>query len=228
MAAALQSADRQHQAKGQRLGGELLLLVAITAAGAALRFSTLGLQSLWYDEAFGAVHLFNGSFGHLLHELPRTENTPPLWYVLEWLAVQAFGRGAVALRLISALAGTALVAVSYLVGRELGGRRAATFAAAFVAANPLFFWYSQEARAYGLYTLMVGLAFLAFLRAERQPTVARSAWFGLFGALALLTHYFAAFLVVPMALYLLRRRSRLPGQLPGLLMVGLCGAALLP
>src|SRR5579875_967104 len=228
MAAALQSADRQHQAKGQRLGGELLLLVAITAAGAALRFSTLGLQSLWYDEAFGAVHLFNGSFGHLLHQLPRTENTPPLWYVLEWLVVQALGRGAVALRLLSALAGTALIPVSWAIGRELAGRRAGAVTAALVAANPLFFWYSQEARAYSLYVLLLAVAFLAFLRAERAATVGRAVAFGLLADLALLSHYFAAFLVVPMAIYLLRRRERRASQLPALSLIGLCGAALLP
>src|SRR5579875_2841733 len=226
MAAALQSADRQHQAKGQRLGGELLLLVAITAAGAALRFSTLGLQSLWYDEAFGAVHLFNGSFGHLLHQLPHTENTPPLWYVLEWLVVQALGRGAVALRLLSALAGTALIPVSWAIGRELAGRRAAAVTAALLAANPLFFWYSQEARAYSLYVLLLAVAFLAFLRAERAATVGRAVAFGLLADLALLTHYFAAFLVVPMAIYLLRRRERRASQLPALSLTGLCGAPL--
>jgi len=204
------------------------LLVALIAGGAALRFSTLGLQSLWYDEAFGPVHLFNGSFGHLLSELPRTENTPPLWYVLEWVVVQALGRGAVALRLLSAVAGTALIPVAWLFGEELGGRRAAAICAALIAASPLFFWYSQEARAYSLYTLAVGLCFYLFLRAERLPTASRANAFGVAGALALLTHYFAAFLVVPMALYLNRSRDRRRACYPALLWVFGCGVALLP
>ncbi len=58
--------------------------------------------------------------------------------------------------------------VAWAIGRELTGRRAtAIAAAAFVAVNPLFVWYSQEARAYGLFVLMSALAMLCFLRAQR-------------------------------------------------------------
>ena len=36
-----------------------------------------------------------------------------------------------------------------------------------MAVNPLFVWYSQEARVYGLFVLIAALAMLCFLRAER-------------------------------------------------------------
>ena len=67
--------------------------------------------------------------------------------------------------------------------------------------NPLFVWYSQEARAYALFVLLA-LAMLCFLRAEQEPTPRRMAAFAVSGALALLTHYFAVFLLVPMVLWL--------------------------
>lgn len=221
--------ERAAGASARRGGAALWPLYLILAAGAALRLSTLGLQSLWYDEAFTAVHVFGGSFGHMLSQLPHTENTPPLWYVLEWVVIQALGHGAVALRLLSALAGVALIGVMWAIGRQLYGRRVAIISAALTAASPLFLWYSQEARAYSLYTLMVALAFLAFLRAEERTSAGRVAAFALAAALALLTHYFAAFLVVPMALYLARSRARLRGPAPwALAAVGATGAALLP
>ena len=213
----------------ERGGGALWPLYLILAAGAALRLSTLGLQSLWYDEAFTAVHVFGGSFAHMLSQLPRTENTPPLWYLLEWVVIQLLGNGAVALRLLSALAGIALIGVMWAVGQQLYGRRVAILAAALTAASPLFLWYSQEARAYSLYTLMVALAFLAFLRADARPTAGRIGAFAAAGALALMTHYFAVFLLVPMALYLIRSRARLASPAPiALAVIGLTGAALLP
>ena len=118
------------------------------------------------------------------------------------------GTGAVALRLPSALAGIATVPVAWAIGRELAGRRARrSLCAALVAVNPLFVWYSQEARAYGLFVLTAALAMLCFLRAEREPTPRRMAAFALSGALALLTHYFAVFLLIPMALWLLVDRT---------------------
>jgi mannosyltransferase len=185
-------------------------LAGLLVLAAALRFSTLGLQSFWYDEAFTPVHVLHASLGATLHGVVHTENTPPLWYVLIWAWSRLFGTGAVALRLPSAVFGLATVAVAWGIGRELAGRRAtAIAAAAFVAVNPLFVWYSQEARAYGLFVLASALAMLCFLRALHATTPRRLTAFAVTASLALLSHYFAAFLVAPMIVMLLFRR-RLP------------------
>ncbi|HEV7936911.1 MAG TPA: glycosyltransferase family 39 protein [Solirubrobacteraceae bacterium] len=179
------------------------LLLAILVLAAALRLSTLGLQSFWYDEAFTPVHVLRASLSATLHNVVHTENTPPLWYVLEWGFSRMLGTGVVALRLLSGLAGIATVAVAWAIGSELAGRRAAIVTAVLIAVNPLFVWYSQEARAYALFVLTASLALLCFLRAMRAPTNRRLAEFALSASLALLTHYFAVFLLVPMALWLL-------------------------
>jgi hypothetical protein len=197
-------------------------LLALTLLAAAVRLSTLDQQSLWYDEAFTPVHVLRASLGTTLHDVVHTENTPPLWYVLEWAITRVLGTGAVALRLLSAIAGIATVPVAWAIGRELQNglvrpsrrpavgppmrmpsRRAAIAAAAFVATNPLLVWYSQEARAYGLFVLMASLAFLCFLRALSAPTPRRLLEFALTASFALLSHYFAVFLLLPMGLWLL-------------------------
>ena len=201
------------------------LLVVLAAA---LRFSTLGLQSLWFDEAFTPVHVFSTSLATTLSHVARTENTPPLWYVLEWAVIRVAGDGAVALRFLSALAGVAMVPVMWAVGQELAGRRAAILAAALTATNPLFVWYSQEARAYALFAFFVSLSMLCCLRAEREPTGRRMAAFALSGSLALLSHYFAVFLVAPMALWLARRRERARVAIPALVAIAIVGLALIP
>lgn len=178
-------------------------LLAILLLAAVLRLSTLGEQSFWYDEAFTPVHVLRAGLGTTLRNLVHTENTPPLWYVLEWALSRVFGTGVVALRMLSALAGIATVAVGWAIGSELAGRRAAIVTAALVAVNPLFIWYSQEARAYSLFVLTASLALLCCVRALREPTNRRLAEFAVAASLSLLTHYFAVFLVVPMALWLL-------------------------
>src|SRR5580693_3285415 len=119
--------------------GAILLLAAI------LRLSTLGQQSFWYDEAFTPVHVLRASLAATLHNVVHTENTPPLWYVLEWAIARVLGTGVLALRLLSALAGIATVAVAWAIARELATRRTAIVCATLVAVNPLFVWYSQEA-----------------------------------------------------------------------------------
>jgi mannosyltransferase len=200
-------------------------LLAILLLAAALRLSTLGLQSFWYDEAFTPVHVLRASLGATLHNVVHSENTPPLWYVLEWGFSRVLGTGVVALRVLSALAGIATVAVAWAIGSELASRRAAIVTAAFVAVNPLFVWYSQEARAYALFVFTASLALLCFLRAMRAPTNRRLVEFALSASLALLTHYFAVFLLIPMAIWLVWKAPR---TIWALALPGLLGLALIP
>lgn len=207
-------------------------LAALVLLAALLRFATLDLQSFWYDEAFTPVHVLHAGLGATLSSVSHTENTPPLWYLLIWGWSRVWGEGEVALRSLSALAGVLSVPVAWGIGRELAGRRAALATAALVAVNPLFVWYSQEARAYALYTLLAALAMLCFLRALREPTAGRLAAFAGAGALALLSHYFAVFLLAPMCVWLLvagyRERRRALVSVVAVGAVGLVGVALIP
>ncbi|HLH14950.1 MAG TPA: hypothetical protein VKV16_09190, partial [Solirubrobacteraceae bacterium] len=52
-------------------------LAALTLLAAALRLSTLNLQSFWYDEAFTPVHVLHASLGATLRSVVHSENTPP-------------------------------------------------------------------------------------------------------------------------------------------------------
>jgi mannosyltransferase len=208
-------------------------LAALTLLAAVLRFSTLDLQSFWYDEAFTPVHVLHASLGATLHGVVKTENAPPLWYIVVWAWSRIFGTGVVSLRFPSAVAGTLTVPVAWGIGRELSGgaassRRAAIICAALVAVNPLFLWYSQEARAYGLYVLLSALALLCLLRADHDPTPRRLAAFALTASLALLTFYFEAFLLVPMVLWLLRDRARRRAALAAVAVPTVVGLALVP
>ncbi len=211
MSAAVAAATAAHETAARRFAlPPWWPLAALTILAAALRLSTLDLQSFWYDEAFTPVHVLHASLGATLRSVLHTENTPPLWYVIAWADSRVLGTGEIALRLPSALAGIATVPVAWAIGRELTERRAtAIAAAAFVAVNPLFVWYSQEARAYGLFVFTGALAMLCFLRALHSATPRRLTAFAVTASLALLSHYFAAFLVAPMIVMLLFR-GRLP------------------
>jgi len=203
-------------------------LAALVALAAALRLPTLAQQSFWYDEAFSAVHVFHRSLSSTLSAMAHTENSPPLWYLLGWVDVRVLGDGEFALRLPSALAGIATVPVAWGIGRELAGRRAAVIAAALVAVNPLFVWYSQEARVYALFVFTSALAMLCFLRALAQPSRGRMAAFALSGAVALVTHYFSVFLLAPMVLWLLYERATRRAAVGALAALAVVGGALLP
>ncbi len=191
----------------------LLALAGIVALGAVLRFATLDLQSYRYDEAVTVVRILHSSLFDTLATVPKSESTPPLYYLLAWLWSRPFGVGEVGLRSLSALAGTASIAVVYLGAVALPlPRRAGLIAAAIVAVSPVLIWFSQDARAYALAFLLTALSFLFFARARRSGSKRDFAWWAICSALAVATHYFAAFVVVPEAALLLwgsadRRRA---------------------
>jgi mannosyltransferase len=196
------------------------VLAGIVAGAAALRFATLDLQSFWVDEG-ATVHLLRSDFGGMLDGLTVTEKTPPLYYLLAWLWTRPFGTGEVGVRSLSALIGVLTVPAAYALARELVSERAALIAAALVAVNPLLVWYSQEARAYALLVLLATVATLFCVR--------RRLWlWALSSALALATHYFAAFVVGPLAIWLLVRHPDRRRAIAAVAAVAATGLALLP
>jgi mannosyltransferase len=197
----------------------LWLGLGLTAAGVALRFATLGLQSYHHDEVITAARVLPGSFGRMLHEVHRSESTPWLYYVLAWVWSKFFGLGEVGLRSLSALFGAATVPVAYLVGRELAGRRAGLITMALVAFNPMLIWYSQEARAYALMVLLCAASLLFFLRFRRTGATRDLALWSASSALAMTSHYFAAFAIAIEAGWLLveaRPRRRIWAPIAGI------------
>ncbi len=63
----------------------------------------------------------------------------------------------------------------------------------------MLIWFSQDARAYALVFLLTALSFLFFARARRSDAKRDLAWWAACSALAIATHYFAAFVVLPEA-----------------------------
>lgn len=207
-------------------------LAAIVALGVTVRFTTLTQQSFWYDEGVTWAIVSHG-LGHVLSAVPRTESTPPLYYVLLWLWSRVFGTGEAGLRSFSAVCGTLAIPVVWLIGRRLVSERVGLVAALLTAVNPFLFWYSQEARAYSLLLLLSALSLLALVGALQAPGRARLLGWGVVGALALAVHYYAAVLIAAEAVTLglvLRRRGRLTptGAAVALAPLLAVGAALTP
>jgi mannosyltransferase len=175
-------------------------LAGLVLLGGALRFATLDLQAYRYDEAVTVGRVLHPSLFDTFATVPRSESTPPLYYMLAWLWSQPFGTAEVGLRSLSALAGTASIAFVYLAAVALPlPRRAGLIAAAIVAVSPVLIWFSQDARAYALVFLLSTVSFLFFARARRSGARRDLAWWAVFSGLALATHYFAAFVILPEA-----------------------------
>jgi uncharacterized membrane protein len=211
---------------------ERVILAAALVIAAILRFVDLAGSGYWRDEVF-SVELVRMPFERMLDAIPKTEGTPPVYYVVGWLWSRLFGSTEVGLRSLSALVGVLAVLAVYLAAERLFTRRTAAVAALLAATSPLLVWYGQEARSYelGIFTVSVSLAAFAQVWARGVSPLPIGVW-ATAAALGIATHYFIVFVVVPEALWLLwlawSRRSGLRIVTAGLGAVAASGLALIP
>jgi hypothetical protein len=172
------------------VGGLTVLALALRLV--LVRDSLLGDELIMY----GIVH--DRSLGGVLQVVHDTEKTPPLGFLLAWASAR-IGDPTLWIRLPSLLAGTALVPVTYLLGRATVGRTAGIVAAAIVALQPYSMFYGTEARAYALVALLACVSTVCLLRAL---DTSRRAWWAAYGLAVVATaytHYVAIFVLAAQA-----------------------------
>lgn len=182
-----------------RRSREALLVAALVLVALVLRLPTAGEQSFWLDEVYTG-RIVDGSLGHAWSTIQETENTPPLFYLLDWAWGRLFGTSELALRSLSAVAGALAVVPVVWLARLVGGRRlpfgVALAAGLLLAVNPLAHWFSQEARSYALFVLLSGLAWVALVAALERPAGRRLWLWAAVGVAVAWTHYFGGLLFV--------------------------------
>lgn len=170
----------------------------IVIAGVVLRLITA--SDLWLDEAL-SVNIAKLPLNDIPAAL-RRDGAPPLYYGLLHLWMAVFGDSDVAVRSLSGVASILTLPVLWLVGKRLGGRRAAWGTVVVLAANPFAIRYATETRMYALVALEVALGLLATLRALDRPSLGRLAWVAVAAAAVLYTHYWGLYLLIAAAIVL--------------------------
>jgi mannosyltransferase len=154
------------------------------------------VKSIWLDETF-TLDRTGRSLAETLDQARFTSLKPPVYFLLThyW---RTFDSSIEFVRLLStgAIAGAALVLdrVSRVLEIGRGWRSVAILA----ALAPHFIWAGAEARHYALVLLFLSLGFLfwarLFVRESTDPW-RDGAWFVLWNVLAILTFYYAGFVV---------------------------------
>src|SRR5262249_26583020 len=154
--------------------------------------------------------------------------TPPLYFVVAWLWCRIFGTTEAGVRSLSALAGIAMIPLTYLVAFRTTSTRVGLAAAALAAVSPMLVWFSLDARAYAFLVLLIGVSFLYFVAYLTDRSRRSAVGWAMSSGLALATHYYAFILIVPEALWLfLVARPRRTIAI-AISFVGLVALALLP
>lgn len=177
---------------------------------AALNFLwQLGSPSLYIDEAFSWSAA--AASAEVLFDRVRVNEVAPWTYYLG-LHAWIFGfdsQDEWFMRLPSALAGVALVGVTYRSGLLVMGRAPALLAAGLTAASPLVLTYAQQVRAYAFAMLLVATAVWSALEAQRAADRRQRAWLAVMvvsSIAAFWTHYTVPLVLAPLLLWVVRAR----------------------
>lgn len=192
---------------------DVILVAALTAAALILRLTQMVHQSLFGDEIWAYQEIVGHGFRLMVHDV-RTgvESSPPLFFAFAWVSVK-LGDPTVLIRLPTLVLGTALIPLTYLLGRESVGRLPGTVAAACLALSPFSLYYGVEGRPYATMGFFVVLSTYALLRAVRTGDWR---WWALYACAvtgAAYTHYTAIFALAVQgawSLWACRARLRAP------------------
>jgi uncharacterized membrane protein len=171
----------------------IVVVAVATTLGVVERF--IIPRGLWLDEAT-SVFEARLPFGGMIDTLRTADVHPPLYFSMLWVTIRVIGSGPLAVRIPSIVAGSLVIPMMYVLGREAYDRRTGTLAALAGSVAPIMVWYSQEARMYALLMLFGVIALWAQLRILRGG--GRGLWviYALSSAALVWTQYFGAFQVV--------------------------------
>lgn len=140
-----------------------IILWGIVLVGAILRFTNLGKQPLWMDEAY-SVWMSQQSIPDIIKLTIQIDQHPPLYHLLLHFWNVLGGTSEFWVRSFSALLGVLTILTIYDLGKTLSGWEVGLFSALLLALSPFQVEFSQEARSYTLLTLVACLSMDMLLR----------------------------------------------------------------
>jgi uncharacterized membrane protein len=207
------------------------IFVVIILLGLVFRLANLEHKVFWVDEVATAIRIAGHTKAELTAALADgTLHTPakllayqhlepstslaatfaalkqspehaPLYFGLLRLWAQQFGSSAVALRIFSVLCSLLLIGAMYQLGQMLISPKAGWIAAGLTATSPLLIAYSQEARPYSLWMLLLSLNNITLLKALQSHRIRAWVWYTLTLIMTLYTSLLTGIVMLGQIIY---------------------------
>jgi len=185
------------------------MIYPILIIGFVLRLISLN-QSLWLDEAIGALVVRGLTFQEIFTRFLPVDNHPPLYYLILKLWTSVFGYSEISLRFPSVIFGICTIALTYLIAERISkSKKWASLSALLLATSQFHIYFSQEARMYSLAALLATISILSILQIEKKVDSLKY-WFifSISITLMLATDYMPVFLLPALPIYGLIERKK--------------------
>lgn len=171
-------------------------------------------QSLWLDEAIGALVVKNMNFWEILTKFPLSDNHPPLYYLTLKLWTSLLGYTEVVMRMPSVIFGLLTVFLVYKISKN-------KYVTLLASTAPLLVYYSQEARMYMMAAFLATLAIYLFINKK-------FVWFSLSITALIFTDYVPVFFLPVFLIYSIIKKENIKQTLLSYLPLVVLGLFWLP
>ncbi len=185
----------------------VLMTAGIMCLTALLGFYLLGHKSFWFDEGI-SITVVKPGISTTINYIIHGGGNMGLYFLLldPWIKL---GDSEFVVRSLSVVFAVLTIPVIVAIGARLFNKWVGLLAALFLAVNPYFIRFAQEARSYTLLLLMGGLSSYILIRAVQKPSKRLWAAYTVSGILLAFTHVYGILLLAAHAvsLLLLRRKD---------------------
>jgi mannosyltransferase len=178
----------------QRKVNPWLIPVGLLVLNFILKLLYLGRNDIAMDEPF-TVFWAQVEFP-VLFEMLKTENNPPLFFLILHFWIKIFGISAFSVRFLPLLFGSITAPLIYLTGRRFITAQSGLIAALIFTFSNYHLAFSHEARVYSLFALLTCLSMYFFLAIIQKPGKIYNLYlFILADVLLLYSHFFGFFVI---------------------------------
>ncbi|MBI4929470.1 MAG: glycosyltransferase family 39 protein [Bacteroidetes bacterium] len=192
--------------------------------------STLRLWNYWgwsytHDELSAITRLNYDSVSQLISKGIQPDGHPAFVQLLLYFWIKLFGLSETSVRLPFVLAGIGSIALVYLISKKWFGFATACFSSLTLAMLDFPILYSQIARPYSFglfFSLLAVWCWTNLLFGNEKKIYLKAIYYGIATALCMLTHYFAFFFAVTVALtgfLFLKKETWKPYLLSGIIAI---------
>ncbi|MCX7928130.1 MAG: glycosyltransferase family 39 protein [Patescibacteria group bacterium] len=193
---------------------ESVILVFVIFVGLLLRLINID-QSLWLDEAIGALAARDYTYSGILDEFIKFDNHPPFYYIALKFWINLFGQSEIAIRSLSLVFGILTIYLTYQIARLFDEVKKSVFGFSFpflvaflMSISQFAVYFSQEARMYQMAAFFAACVFYFFLLALKNDKKIYWFLFSLSSIVLLYTDYLPIFFLPVPFLILLFYKSK--------------------
>jgi 4-amino-4-deoxy-L-arabinose transferase-like glycosyltransferase len=171
-----------------------LIPVGLIFLNVILKVIFLGRNDIAIDEPFTIFYSQTGF--PALFEMLKTENNPPLFFVLLHFWIKVFGISALSVRFLPFLFSTLTAPVIFITGKRFFSVQSGLLASLIFTFSNYHLAFSHEARVYPLFALLTCLSMYSFFSLVQNPERKPSLYLLILANVLLIYSHFFGFFII--------------------------------